>query len=92
MTTTSRGWPRATRNRILDVRATAAAIRSTMSSTAVPRASASRQTLTERRPMVMALVTLLVVVAVGAACGTAVAWLLVGALHHAGLSNAVVGR
>lgn len=46
-------------------------------------------TLTERHAVLMALVTLLVVLAVGIAAGSGIAWLLLTAWHHAGLPTAV---
>jgi hypothetical protein len=49
-------------------------------------------TPTERHIFLMGLVTLVLVLAVGIAGGSGVAWLPVNAWHHAGLSHAVVTR
>jgi hypothetical protein len=43
------------------------------------------ETLTERHPVMMALVTLLLVLSIGVAGGSGVAWLLVSAWHLTGL-------
>jgi hypothetical protein len=43
------------------------------------------ETLTERHPFVIALVTLLLVLTIGVAGGSGVAWLVVSAWHHTGL-------